>query len=122
MSFLDRIAECNVHDLSRLLPFMVEGHRVGWIRHELARRLDAFADVLRVSEDAVVRDPALDSFAARSLALDRVLRQLAAAGVIGGWRDEPYPVATAFGAPGRSTNRPSWAYASTTPSPSISTA
>ena len=36
---------------------------------------------------------------ARSRAVDPVLRKLAADGLIGGWRDEPYAVGTGFAAP-----------------------
>ncbi len=98
MSFLDRIAECNTHDLSRFRPFVVAGARVGWIRHALARRLAAFRDIFDVSEDAVVLAPALGDFRARSEAVDRVIRRLVAEGIVTGVREEPYPVTTAFSA------------------------
>lgn len=99
MSFLDRIAACNTHDLSRFRPFVVADQRVGWIKPAFLDRLAAFPEVFHIADDAVTLNPALDSFAARSAALDGALRALAAEGAVPGWRDEAYAVSTAFGAP-----------------------
>ncbi len=96
MSYLDRIRECNAHDLSRFRPFLAGGVRVGWVKHGFAGRLAAFPDAFRVSESAVVLAPGLDTFAARTAAVDEALRRLAADGLITGWRDEPYPVGPSF--------------------------
>ncbi|HJS31447.1 MAG TPA: DUF4743 domain-containing protein [Alphaproteobacteria bacterium] len=96
MSFLDRIAECNAHDLSRFRPFLAAGRRVGWVRHALAQRLSRFDDVLDVTHDAVTLDRALDDFPSRSAAIDRVVRALAAEGIVTGVREEAYPVTTGF--------------------------
>jgi 8-oxo-dGTP pyrophosphatase MutT (NUDIX family) len=99
MSFLDRIAECNAHDLAEFRAFMVAGARVGWVRHGFAERLRIYRDALDVSEGAVTLKPRFATFAERSAAMETVLRDLARQGVVTGWRDEPYPVATAFAAP-----------------------
>jgi len=96
MSFLDRIAECNAHDLSRFRPFIVAATRVGWVRHALADRLARFGDVLDVTLEAVTLDRALDDFAARSAAIDRIVRALADDGIVTGVREEAYPVKTGF--------------------------
>lgn len=98
MSFLDRIRECNTHDLARFMPFMVAGIRVGWVKKPFAARLRAYPNVFAVSESAVGLAPGLGTTEARTEAVDRVVRELAAAGVIRAWREEPYPVAPAFGA------------------------
>ncbi len=98
MSFLDRIDECNAHDLSRFVPFTVAGQRVGWIKRAFAGRLRGFPGVFRVADDSVSLDPGLDGFDARSEAVDAALRRLAEDGAVPGWRGEMYPVATAFAA------------------------
>jgi isopentenyldiphosphate isomerase len=99
MSFLDRIAECNRWHPERYRPFLVAGAALGHVRHDFARRLAAFADVFQVSENAVMLNPALDGAAARSTAVERVMRALAAEGAVPGWRDEIYPVTRRFAAP-----------------------
>ena len=99
MSLLERIRACNAHDLSRFLPFVIGGIRVGWVRPAFARRLARFPRVFEVGERGVALAPGLDGFAARTEAVAEVVAALAAEGVIVGLRDEPYPVTTAFTAP-----------------------
>lgn len=98
LTFLDRIRECNRRDMSRFRPFVVDAQRVGWIARELAPTLAEFTGVLEVTPEAVQLCAGLSSFEQRSAALADVLRELAARGVVRGWRDELYPVATSFGA------------------------
>ncbi|MFQ5956111.1 MAG: DUF4743 domain-containing protein, partial [Kiloniellales bacterium] len=93
MSYLDHIAACNRHDLTQFRRFCIDGQPVGWVGHGFAERLAAFAHVFRVSDDAVELAPGLDSVAARTAAVDEVLRGLAEAGHVPAWRDEHYPVA-----------------------------
>ncbi|OAN52257.1 DNA mismatch repair protein MutT [Paramagnetospirillum marisnigri] len=76
MAFLDHINACNRHDLSKFLPFVVAGERIGHIRHDMARRLAAFPAVFRRSGGAVELHPALTSPDERSLALDEVCLEL----------------------------------------------
>lgn len=99
MSFLDRIAECNRHDLTGFLPFEVAGARVGNMRHTFAARLAAWPDIFHVSEDAVQLNPVLDTFETRSAAIEPILRELADEGLLLGWRDELYPAAVGFSDP-----------------------
>lgn len=96
MSFLDRIEECNAHDLARFRPFRVAAARVGWVAEGFAARLAAFPGVFRIDDGEVALADALGSYAARTQAVDGALRALAAEGEIPGWRDEPYPVGTGF--------------------------
>lgn len=98
MSFLDRIDECNAHNLRQYKPFVVAGTRVGWIRHELAERLAQFSDVFVVDDAVRIADRLID-FSKRSEALDRIVRVLEADGIVTGRRNEYYPVTTAFSAP-----------------------
>ncbi|MFQ5786000.1 MAG: DUF4743 domain-containing protein [Alphaproteobacteria bacterium] len=98
MSFLDRIAECNAHDLGRFAPFVIDGERFGWVKRPFARRLAAFPETFIVTGDGVALAPKLRSFYERSSAVDVVLRRLAADGAVPAWRGEMYPVARGFGA------------------------
>ena len=99
MSFLDRIAECNRHDLAGFCPFIVDGLRVGWVRHALVERLAAFDDIFVARAQSLALRAELRGFDARSSAMDRVVRALEAAGIVRGRRDEFYPVASAIDAP-----------------------
>lgn len=99
MSFLDRIEECNAHDLGRFRRFRVAGRPVGWLKHGFAERLARFPDVFAIDEGVVTLDPGLGDFEARSQAMAHVLHHLAEAGDVRPLRGELYPVATAFHAP-----------------------
>src|SRR5690349_19794821 len=98
MSFLDRIRECNTHDLGNFRPFVVAGQRVGWVRHGFAEKLAEFADTFDVVREAVRLSDRFGDFEQRSAALDKVVRKLEAEGAIKGRRDEYYPISTSFAA------------------------
>ena len=99
MSFVDHLLQCNAHDLSRFFPFVVDGERVGHVRHDNADLLRGFPDVFVVGEDFVTLAPGLEGYDSRTKAVDEVLRSLAEDGVIGNWRDEPYPVGMRWNGP-----------------------
>jgi 8-oxo-dGTP pyrophosphatase MutT (NUDIX family) len=99
MSYLHHIHACNSHDLSRFRPFHVGADRVGWVRHELADRLNRFSDVFVVEPDRVSLLAALGDFESRSGALARVLDVLVAEGAVPPLRREDYPVVTSWGQP-----------------------
>jgi len=96
MTFLDRIAECNSHDLTRFVPFSVAGVRVGWVRRASLGLLREFAGVFVVDAHALTLHPDLRDAKERTAALAPVLRTLEARGVIEGWRNEHYPVSVSF--------------------------
>ena len=97
MPFLDRIRACNnVQDLSPYRPFVVDGHRVGWIGDGFAREIARFDDVFRVENGALGLAPDLASYDTRTSAVDAVLRALQAEGLFPAWRGEPYPVGTGW--------------------------
>ena len=77
MSLLDRIRDCNAHDLSDCLPFEVAGQRVGWVKRSFAAHLGAFAEVFAVTEKRISLAPSLADFETRSAALGHVARRLA---------------------------------------------
>lgn len=97
MSFLDRIALCRRWDPEAYRPFVVEGRRLGRVRHGLARRLADFPKVFEVDEGAVVLNPALAEVESRSRAVEDALRPLAEAGELGRWRGEGYSVLERWG-------------------------
>ena len=74
MGWLDRIAECNRHDLSGFLPFEVEGRRIGWVRRSLAERLTEWPEVFAVTAESAGFAPGLDTPEQRSAALAEVVR------------------------------------------------
>ena len=95
MSFVDRLRACSAFDPAAYLPFAVDGQSVGLVRPEFAAGLAEFSDVFLVAPDGVRLAPDLMGAAARTRAVEEVLRQLSARGVIRGWRGEPYSVAAA---------------------------
>ncbi len=99
VSFLDRIAECNVFDPASFVPFVVAGRSVGLVKHGFARRLKDFPNAFAVGDGGVSMAPGLDTYDARTAAVDEAIRRLAEAGDITGWRDEPYPVGGPFAGP-----------------------
>ena len=99
MSFLERIAECTSTDLSRYRPFRVEGTDLGLVRDDFVQVLIEFPDVFQVSKWSVDLEPGLAGSETRTRAVGTVLGILAGRGLIPGWRGEPYPVSTSFGAP-----------------------
>jgi len=98
LSLIERINECNNHDLAGFRPFFAGAVRIGWVRPEFAARLAGFPGTFMVTDQAVALAPALGGYAACSAAIDAALRVLAGEGVIAGWRDEAYPVTGAAGA------------------------
>jgi 8-oxo-dGTP pyrophosphatase MutT (NUDIX family) len=95
MSFVDKLRACSAFDPADCLPFSVDGQSVGLVRPEFAARLAEFSHVFLVSPHEVRLASDLVGADARTRAVEEVLRQLAARGVIRGWRDELYSVAAA---------------------------
>ena len=96
MSYIERIEECNAHDSDHFRPFLVAKARVGWINEAFADVLAEFEDVFRITDAAVTLASALDTFAARSRAVAGVVGELVRRGIVTGWREEFYPVGTAY--------------------------
>jgi 8-oxo-dGTP pyrophosphatase MutT (NUDIX family) len=99
VSFLERIRDCNRSAMRQFRPFIVAGERVGWIKPAFASALRDHPDVFLVSDDSVRLHPSLGDAEARSEAVLGATRSLAEAGVIFGWRDEPYAVTPIWGLP-----------------------
>lgn len=75
-----------------LVPFDVDGMRVGELTVERAQRAAAFRDGLALDGDRLGFADACATFEARSSALARIARALAAEGALTAWRDERYDV------------------------------
>ncbi|MFO1061815.1 MAG: DUF4743 domain-containing protein [Dongiaceae bacterium] len=98
MSLLDRVRYCRQRDLSRYRRFLAGGEPVGWISHALAEHI-AGAEGFVVVPDAVTLAPHRDDFEGRSAAMRALLLRLEREGIVTGWRDEDYAVASAYGRP-----------------------
>ncbi len=99
MSFLDRIDECNQWTPDHFVWFVVDGCRLGRVRKPLLPRLRDFPDVFEFDADAVVLHPRHKTFAARSVAMERVVKALVEEKVVRGWRGENYAVTRSFAEP-----------------------
>jgi len=99
MASLDHIARCNAHDFGRFRRFVVADRHVGWIRHDIARRLAGFPEVFRVADGGVTLHPGLETADARSRAVDDVAIALAADLGTPALRGERYAVTARWGEP-----------------------
>ncbi len=99
MSYLERVAEANRHDLSGYVPWEVAGQRVGWVRRDRLPELAELAPFLAVDERAVRTPRDLDTFERRSRAMAEVVDALRARGQVRAWRGEKYAVKIGWRAP-----------------------
>jgi len=99
MSYLDRIRACSRRDLSKYRPFQVDGVHIGFVRNDMAEAIRPYANVFTVTDRAVALDASLTTFDQRTAAVDTVLRRLSNTEIMSPWRNEPYAVTAAFGAP-----------------------
>ncbi len=99
MSFLQRIEVCNRFELSRYIPFLIDDVPHGWVLPDFALLLREWPEVFFVTAEAITLHPDLADYQSRTEAVDAVVRQLAARGVIQGWRNERYPVTLNYDEP-----------------------
>ena len=99
MSFLDHIARCNAHDLSKFVPLIADGEIAGRIRRDRLVHLEQFPDVFSLSDAAVRLADGLETYDDRTAAVEMVVRFLFENGALTGWRGEPYPVGGNWGGP-----------------------
>lgn len=93
--YLRHIAACNPPIDEVFLPWLIDGQVVGWLRPGFAARLRDFPQVFACRDDRVLMVDGLEGFAGRSVALESVARDLAAAGEIAPYMGEPYAVTPA---------------------------
>ena len=80
-------------------PLRIAGADAGWVDDARHSRLVAMADVFESRDGDLSFVGQLNDTAARTRAMARVARTLAAEGRLTAWRDECYEVTVAFGAP-----------------------
>lgn len=92
MSLLDRARVCRLWNPDDYRPFVVDGRQMGWVTHDLARRLADFPDLLAVGERAVTLRPGVEGYERRSGAMDGLVQRLIESGHVPRRRGELYPV------------------------------
>jgi len=75
-----------------LFPLEIDGARVGELTQQRVERISAFSDVFDVDPLRVKFAAGCSTFDARTAAMERVARALAAEGALSAWRDERYEV------------------------------
>lgn len=99
MGWLDRIAECNRHDLSGFMPFEVEVKRIGWVRRSLTEPLAERPGVFSVGAESVGFAAGLDTPEQRSAALAGVVREWRGSGLLRRVSGELLAVGAGMGEP-----------------------
>jgi len=99
MSFLDRINVCKAPDLSPYVPFVVDGHIVGYVKPDLAAELKDFPDTFTVLPQVLGLNDKLQDVESRTAGVGQVMEVLMQRGAVPGWRGEKYKVAVSFSAP-----------------------
>jgi isopentenyldiphosphate isomerase len=89
-------ARCNAL-LQSFRPFMVAGQAVGRVNDAVAAHLQRWPELFTITPRQVALSPRLDTPAARTAALDEVVRMLHEEGTVSGWRDEILGIAPVWG-------------------------
>jgi len=92
MSYLDHIQACNRWDPAEFVPFVVDGERLGSVRHGFADRLTGIGDEFSIVDGALCWVAAPAGFAARSEAMQAICVDLERRGLISHLHGERYPV------------------------------
>ncbi len=95
MSFLDHIAACNNFSGRGYIPFVVDRTRLGHIADGFGSRLADYPHVFHIDAEGVRLSPAPYEELSRTVA--DVLADMQDKGLGLPWRDENYPVLTAWG-------------------------
>ena len=99
MSYLRHLEACNRFDPSRFLPLLIAGRRVGFVRRDHARRLEAYPDIFQLSHHAVALVDALQAPAAATAAFGEATDRLVRAGAVKARRHEMFAVSDGWGGP-----------------------
>jgi hypothetical protein len=91
MSFLDKVLRCNARNVSRYVPFLIDGRQYGYITPERAAILGRFSDVFDVSAKAVSMAATLATPESRTKAVDEIAKDLVATGAFA-FKGEYYAV------------------------------
>lgn len=96
MAFLDHLRRCNTWDPDGFRSFIVDGRRIGWVRHDNARALADYSDTFRVGSAMVTLADGLDTPEARTAAVAAAGARLVERGALARLRDEAFPVKTSW--------------------------
>eukprot|EP00878_Enallax_costatus_P023531 GHUV01025031.1.p1 GENE.GHUV01025031.1~~GHUV01025031.1.p1 ORF type:complete len:331 (+),score=83.90 GHUV01025031.1:127-1119(+) len=105
--FLDRIAEVNngLSELTerKLVPFGVDGQQLGFLKQDFVQKLLSHQAVFQLTQSpnpnqhqALTLNPSHTTMEQRTAAVAGVLDVLRTQGMFKGWRNELYPVTSAF--------------------------
>jgi hypothetical protein len=101
MSYLEHIRNANLFDISGFIPFIINNHVYGCVRHSFAERLSQWPEVFQIREQQLHLSKELAPpgvpVAERNLAVAEVCNALRQEGLIHGWRDELYPLCKHWG-------------------------
>lgn len=100
MSYLDKIQHCKQSNLESYLPFNVDSEQYGWIKKSFAEHLKGWKDIFQITDAAVIFNPEISTYQARSDAIAPVLTKLHQQTIIDTWVGEPYPVNHEYGKKG----------------------
>jgi isopentenyldiphosphate isomerase len=92
MALLDRIAECNNHDPRAYVPLFAGPQRIGSIRRDRLELIREAREVFQVHAEAVRIVDRLDTYGARSEALDWFFRSPGVSSLLPAWRSERFEV------------------------------
>lgn len=96
MSFADHIRACNNFDRARVVPLVVGGRRIGWLRDDNAAALARFPRVF-AAEPERVRLVAEGDADTVSAAVDEVIEALVVENRVPKWRNETFDVTPRWG-------------------------
>jgi len=99
MAYVDHIRTLNRWNPGGFLPFVIDGIRMGWIRHGFASQLSDYPDCFVVSSEQVSLNLSLQGFEQRSYAVARVIEQLVDCGIVDHMTGEMFPVLSEYGEP-----------------------
>lgn len=98
-AFLNWLVKHNTYLSQHYLNFIIEDIIVGTFHKSCLPLLTQHPHIFQIHADTITLHPRLDTPIARTEAVAEVLREWRDTGLITGWRDELYRVATTFDAP-----------------------
>ena len=99
MGYLRHIESCNRWSPEDYRPFFVAAQAVGLVRHDVARRLLGWRDLVHGDESGLALLPEREDFAGRSRALAQLVYRMVEAQLVPRRRGEEFPVVTRFSDP-----------------------
>lgn len=99
MSYLRHLEACNRFDPERFLPLALAGRRVGFVRRDNARLLEALPRIFRLSADAVTIADTLAGADAVTEAFGEATDALIRAGIVEQRRNEMFAITDGWGGP-----------------------